>query len=239
MLRDCPNCNMPLGGDGGCYYPECDAPRTPDLSAPRVEFTPEWCLNMARLEGDAEISAGMPDHPLRLPPRGEIADEARADALAKALCLLDSFAGEGLCHVYGNGQTLDADMVCAELAEAFGVQDDADWWRQVPRLAFAAATPAPVVGDGECDCAARFYGDDRNAHQLSCATFATTPASVTPDAGEIERVLADSNAVHLNMLRGGIAKPSIKQIIHLYGEEALRDALPLTAASHADKGEVL
>lgn len=31
-----------------------------------VRVTPEWCLNMARLEGDAEIGAGMPDHPLRV-----------------------------------------------------------------------------------------------------------------------------------------------------------------------------
>jgi hypothetical protein len=28
-------------------------------------ITPEWCLRMAELEGDAEIGAGSPDHPLR------------------------------------------------------------------------------------------------------------------------------------------------------------------------------
>ena len=31
-------------------------------------ITPEWCLKIAELEGDAEIGAGMPDHPLRCPP---------------------------------------------------------------------------------------------------------------------------------------------------------------------------
>jgi hypothetical protein len=41
---------------------------------------------------------------------------------------------------------------------------------------------------------------------------------------EIERlraILADPNAVHINMLNGTIAKPSIRQMLHLHGEEAL------------------
>jgi len=33
-----------------------------------------------------------------------------------------------------------------------------------------------------CNCAARFYGDDRNAHQLCCAVFVT----LTPDAPGVE-----------------------------------------------------
>lgn len=33
--------------------------------------------------------------------------------------------------------------------------------------------------------------------------------------------LTDPAVVHLNMLRGTIAKPSLKQIIHLYGVDAL------------------
>ena len=45
-------------------------------------------------------------------------------------------------------------------------------------------------------------------------------------AGEdVEAVLRDPNAVHVNMLRGGIARPSFAQIIHIYGEEALLAAL--------------
>lgn len=38
---------------------------------------------------------------------------------------------------------------------------------------------------------------------------------------ELEGVISDPDAVHLNMLRGGIAKPSVRQMLHLHGEEAL------------------
>jgi hypothetical protein len=38
--------------------------------------------------------------------------------------------------------------------------------------------------------------------------------------------LSDPTAVHLNMLRGGIAKPSVPNIWHLYGEEALLAEAP-------------
>lgn len=62
----------------------------------------------------------------------------RADALAQALCLLDTFAGEGLTHTYGNGQVLDAADVCTELAEAYGIQCEPGWWRTV---ADRAASP--------------------------------------------------------------------------------------------------
>ncbi len=55
----------------------------------------------------------------------------KSDALAKALCLLDTFAGEGLGHVYGNGQSLDADDVCVELAAAFGIECEPGWYRTV------------------------------------------------------------------------------------------------------------
>ena len=55
----------------------------------------------------------------------------RADALAQALCLLDTFAGEGLAHTYGNGQVLDAADVCTELAEAYGIECEPGWWRTV------------------------------------------------------------------------------------------------------------
>jgi len=33
----------------------------------------------------------------------------------------------------------------------------------------------------------------------------------------VRALLADPNAVHLNMLRGTIAKPSVEQIAHIYG----------------------
>lgn len=41
----------------------------------------------------------------------------------------------------------------------------------------------------------------------------------------IRKVLADPVAVHMNMLRGAIAKPSFENIIHLYGAQNLQEAL--------------
>ena len=43
---------------------------------------------------------------------------------------------------------------------------------------------------------------------------------------DILKLLSDPNAVHRNLLRGAIARPSASQIIHLYGAETLRAALP-------------
>lgn len=37
--------------------------------------------------------------------------------------------------------------------------------------------------------------------------------------------LSDPNAVHINMLRGAIAKPTVEQIIHIYGADVLKAAL--------------
>jgi hypothetical protein len=39
------------------------------------------------------------------------------------------------------------------------------------------------------------------------------------------RALSDPNVVHMNMLRGTIARPSLAQIVHIYGEDAIRAAL--------------
>lgn len=47
---------------------------------------------------------------------------------------------------------------------------------------------------------------------------ATTIAELQADLEKLK----DPNAVHLNMLRGGIAKPSWDQILHLYPEESSR-----------------
>lgn len=44
------------------------------------------------------------------------------------------------------------------------------------------------------------------------------PAVTVPD-------LSDPVTVHANMLRGTIAKPTVEQIIHLYGRDALMTAL--------------
>ena len=55
---------------------------------------------------------------------------------------------------------------------------------------------------------------------------ATLVAQITPLlTGPLQAQLADPVAVHANMLRGTIAKPSIDQIIHIYGRDALMRAM--------------
>jgi hypothetical protein len=51
--------------------------------------------------------------------------------------------------------------------------------------------------------------------------------TITDLRAEVE-ALKDPNVVHVNMLRGGIARPSLAQIIHIYGEEAIRATLVQT-----------
>ena len=65
----------------------------------------------------------------------------QTDALEQALFLLDTFAGEGVGHIYGNGQELDASDVCTELADAFDLQCEPGWHRVL--AARLTATPSP------------------------------------------------------------------------------------------------
>ncbi|MDO7841121.1 hypothetical protein [Sphingomonas immobilis] len=59
---------------------------------------------------------------------------------------------------------------CIECNLSFGT---AKTLKDADALWNASAAPQPEAeGErGACDCAARFYGDDPNAHQLCCATF--------------------------------------------------------------------
>ena len=58
------------------------------------------------------------------------------------------------------------------------------------------------------------------------AAAAALVAQITPLlTGPLQAQLADPVAVHANVLRGTIAKPSIEQIIHLYGRDALMRAM--------------
>jgi hypothetical protein len=41
----------------------------------------------------------------------------------------------------------------------------------------------------------------------------------------LEALATDPNTVHINLLRGSLARPSIAQIIHIYGADNLRAAL--------------
>ena len=44
-------------------------------------------------------------------------------------------------------------------------------------------------------------------------------------AAKLRAMLADPVAVHLSMLSGAIAKPTVEQIVHIYGAETLLAAL--------------
>lgn len=74
-----------------------------------------------------------------------------------------------------------------------------------------------------------------NAVIAMCYPGTAIDAALTPPtSGEtrLREALADPNAVHVNMLRGGIARPSLAQIIHIYGADALRAALTKGADRH-------
>ena len=61
-----------------------------------------------------------------------------------------------------------------------------------------------------------------------CLKLSEAAARITADQAriaELEGNLTDPQAVHVNMLRGGIAKPSPANIWHIYGRELL-DAMP-------------
>lgn len=63
------------------------------------------------------------------------------------------------------------------------------------------------------------------SHVIRALSPADGLAAVEALRKEREEVLFDPVAVHANMLRGTIAKPTIEQIIHLYGVDALCRAL--------------
>jgi hypothetical protein len=116
------------------FYEWLDAKPAPALTieSRHVQFAEEfgnlWCEGSvsAKTVLIAKLAKFEQDH---LNTRLAAGGEGSEDVLAKAFCLLDSFAGEGLGHVYGNGQVIDADITVAELTEAFGIDCDARWWR--------------------------------------------------------------------------------------------------------------
>jgi hypothetical protein len=81
-------------------------------------------------------------------------------------------------------------------------------------------------------------GQPRHTHQqrqdaaaLIVALVNAAPAllDTAERVGRLEEALGDPATVHVNMLRGGIAKPSPASIWHLYGDEALVAAMPVSA----------
>ena len=79
----------------------------------------------------------------------EIVISRKAEALSKALRLLDGFAGDGIGHTDADGETLDADDVCAGLAEEFGVECEPGWWRKVAEEMDPMPRDAVKEGDAE------------------------------------------------------------------------------------------
>jgi hypothetical protein len=69
---------------------------------------------------------------------------------------------------------------------------------------------------------ARLQADLLTVSKREAATIARHDEKMeTAEAriAELEAIIADPVAVHANMLRGMIAKPSVANIIHLYGDE--------------------
>lgn len=65
------------------------------------------------------------------------------------------------------------------------------------------------------------FSDDRQAQ----AAIGYMERLIYAALRNVEYVLFDPVTVHANMLRGTIAKPTVEQIIHLYGVDALTKAL--------------
>lgn len=54
---------------------------------------------------------------------------------------------------------------------------------------------------------------------------------------ELDRCLSDPVAVHVNLLRHSIARPSIDNIIHIYGRDVLIDALRVRRCDKCKEGK--
>ena len=52
-------------------------------------------------------------------------------------------------------------------------------------------------------------------------TILQSDQSLMREAAKELALLSDPNAVHANMVRGTIANPSIRQILHIYGESEI------------------
>lgn len=128
--RTCPSRDHKGGFGPVAYVPVCDRANRRELpheirastgpaGVPRIVADPtykipQWCP-LPKAEA-ATCKGGLQD---------------RADALAAAFCLLDTFAGEGLGPVYGNGTEQHADEVVLELSERLGFDLSPGWWREL------------------------------------------------------------------------------------------------------------
>ena len=94
-----------------------------------------------------------------------------------------------------------------------------------------------ALADELCACDPRFSsgGDEPAPHQIAAVLGKGADAlCAIADEKEADAViLADPNAIHINMLRGVIAKPSPAQIVHLYERKALIAALGIATEKEA------
>ena len=75
---------------------------------------------------------------------------------------------------------------------------------------------------------AEFPFSERSTFTVAADRLEADAAATAAKDAEIDNIratLLDPVAVHMNMLRGSIARPSARSIIHVYGEDAIRAAL--------------
>lgn len=102
-------------------------------------------------------------------------------------------------------------------------------WMAAP---YSSVVGAPIVSSptgrsiGQVtyfDLGGNFSGHDRES-DANARRIARLP-QLEREYLAMREALNDANAVHVNLLAGKIARPTIAQIIHIYGEDALRLAL--------------
>jgi hypothetical protein len=83
-----------------------------------------------------------------------------------------------------------------------------------------------VVGTG-VDATKAAAQADYEARICSALAAPSQQEGVTehPDAAVLHALASDPNVVHINLLRGSMARPTVEQIIHIYGKETLEAAL--------------
>ncbi|PTQ64866.1 hypothetical protein C8J45_102222 [Sphingomonas sp. PP-CE-3G-477] len=111
--------------------------------------------------------------------------QEQESALATAFCLLDTFAGEGLGHTYGNGQQIDADTTVHALCSAFYMEPNVGWYRDLAAELAPASLPCKS-GEGA--------GEDKGNHDCLAKRRPGEPMFILlgrdPDAWQIVRAWA-------------------------------------------------
>lgn len=67
------------------------------------------------------------------------------------------------------------------------------------------------------------------------ATARAERETLEAEVARLREALADPNAVHVNLLRGDIARPAVHQMIHIYSPAKVRDGLETYARAALTK----